>query len=79
MERYMIFIPATGKCSLIQCDDECPATLETLQELVDGPIEVTASCLGITWARELVDGIDLIVNEEGLLRQLPDNPRATDL
>lgn len=59
MERYMIFIPATGKCSLIQCDDECPATLETLQELVDG--------------------IDLIVNEEGLLRQLPDNPRATDL
>lgn len=79
MERYMIFIPATGKCSLIQCDDECPATLETLQELVDGPIEVTASCLGITWARELVDGIDLIVNEEELLRQLPDNPRATDL
>lgn len=79
MERYMIFIPATGKCSSIQCDDECPATLETLQELVDGPIEVTASCLGITWARELVDGIDLIVNEEGLLRQLPDNPRATDL
>ena len=30
MERYIIFIPATGKCSLIQCDDECPATLETL-------------------------------------------------
>lgn len=79
MERYMIFIPATGKCSLIQCDDECPATLETLQELVGGPIEVTPSCLGITWARELVDGIHLIVNEEGLLRQLPDNPQATNL
>ena len=79
MERYIIFIPATGKCSLIQCDDECPATLETLQELVDGPIEVTPSCLGASWAREPVDGIDLIVNEEGLLRQLPDNPRATDL
>lgn len=79
MERYMIFIPAIGKCSLIQCDDECPATLETLQELVDGPIEVTPSCLGASWARELVDGIDLIVNEEGLLRQLPDNSPATDL
>lgn len=59
MERYMIFIPATGKCSLIQCDDECPATLETLQELVDG--------------------IDLIVNEEGRLRGLPYNGRASDL
>lgn len=79
MERYMIFIPATGKCSLIQCDDECPATLETLQELVDGPIEVTPSCLGASWARELVDGIDLIVNEEGLLRQLPENRSATNL
>ena len=79
MERYIIFIPATGKCSLIQCDDECPATLETLQELVDGPIEVTPSCLGASWARELVDGIHLIVNEEGLLRQLPDNPQATNL
>ena len=79
MERYMIFIPATGKCSLIQCDDECPATLETLQELVDGPIEVTESSLEPTWAREPVDCIHLIVNEEGLLRELPDNPRATDL
>lgn len=79
MERYIIFIPATGKCSLIQCDDECPATLETLQELVDGPIEVTPSCLGASWAREPVDGIHLIVNEYGLLLSLPDNPRATDL
>lgn len=79
MNRYMIFIPATGKCSLIQCDDECPATLETLQELVDGPIEVTPSCLGASWARELVDGIDLIVNEEGRLRGLPYNGRASDL
>ena len=79
MERYMIFIPTTGKCSLIQCDNECPVTLETLQELVDGPIEVTESCLEPSWAREPVEYIHLIVNEEGLLRQLPDNPRATDL
>ena len=79
MERYAIYIPTEGKCCLIQFDDECPMTLETLQELVGGPIEVTASCLGITWAREPVDGIDLIVNEEGLLLNLPDNPRATDL
>ena len=64
---------------MIQCDDECPATLETLQELVDGPIEVTPSCLGASWAREPVDGIDLIVNEEGRLRGLPYNGRASDL
>ena len=79
MERYAIYIPTEGKCCLIQCDDECPVTLETLQELVGGPIEVTASCLGITWAREPVDGIDLIVNEEGRLRGLPYNGRASDL
>lgn len=79
MERYMIYIPTTGKCCLIQCDDECPVTLETLQELVGGPIEVTPSCLGITWAREPVDGISVIVNDEGQLRGLPDNDRASCL
>ena len=73
MERYIIFIPADGPCRLVACDDGDSIKLETLQELVDGPIEVTPSCLGITWAREPVDGIDLIVNEEGRLRGLPYN------
>ena len=63
MERYIIFIPADGPCRLVACDDGDSIKLETLQELVDGPIEVTPSCLGASWARELVDGIDLIVNE----------------
>lgn len=75
MERYIIFIPADGPCRLVACDDGDSIKLETLQELVDGPIEVTPSCLGITWAREPVDGIDLIVNEEGRLRGLPYNGR----
>ncbi len=79
MERYMIFIPTTGKCSLIQCDNECPVTLETLQELVGGPAEETESFLEPSWAREPVDCICLIVNEEGLLRQLPENRSATNL
>ena len=79
MERYMIFIPATGKCSLIQCDDGDSIKLETMQQLVGGPIEVTPSCLDITWAREPVDGINLIVNEEGRLCGLPYNDRASDL
>lgn len=79
MERYIIFIPADGPCRLVACDDGDSIKLETLQELVDGPIEVTESSLEPTWAREPVDCIHLIVNEEGLLRELPDNPRATDL
>lgn len=79
MERYAIYIPAAGKCRLIRCDDTGSPPLKTMQELVDGFVEVTESILDITWAREPVDCIHLIVNEEGLLRQLPDNPRATDL
>lgn len=79
MERYMIYIPAKGVCRLIHCNGTGTLTLNEMQALVDGPIEVTESCLESTWAREPVDCIHLIVNEEGLLRQLPDNPPATDL
>ncbi len=79
MERYMIHIPAKGVCRLIHCNGTGTLTLNEMQALVDGPIEVTESCLESTWAREPVDGINLIVNEEGLLRQLPDNPHATSL
>lgn len=79
MERYMIYIPAKGVCRLIHCNGTGTLTLNEMQALVDGPIEVTESCLESTWAREPVDGINLIVNEEGLLRQLPDNSPATDL
>lgn len=79
MDRYMISIPAVGPCKLVTCDDGDSIKLETMQQLVDGPIEVTPSCLGASWARELVDGISLIVNEEGRLRGLPYNGRASDL
>nr|DAP04567.1 MAG TPA: protein of unknown function (DUF3846) [Caudoviricetes sp.] len=79
MERYMIYIPANGVCRLIQCNGDGTLTLNEMQALVDGPIEVAESCLEPTWAREPVDGINLIVNEEGLLRQLPDNTQATNL
>ena len=79
MERYIIFIPADGPCRLVPCDDGDTCKLSTLQQLVGGFIEVTESSLDPTWAREPVECIHLIVNEEGLLRQLPDNPRATEL
>lgn len=79
MERYMIFIPAAGPCKLVACDDGDSIKLETLQELVDGPAEETESFLEPSWAREPVECICLIVNEEGLLRQLPKNMSATNL
>lgn len=79
MERYMIYIPAKGICRLIRCNGAGTLSLNEMQALVAGPIEVTESCLESTWAREPVDCIHLIVNEEGLLRQLPDNSPATDL
>lgn len=79
MERYVIVIPAEGPCRLVLCDDGDTCKLNTLQQLVGGPIEVTPSCLSATWAREPVDGINVIVNEEGRLRGLPCNKRASDL
>ena len=81
MERYVIVIPADEeqKARLLRCDDGDTCTLETLQELVGGPIEVADTCLAASWAREDVDSIQLIVNEEGLLQELPFNERATDL
>ena len=79
MERYIIFIPADGPCRLVACDDGDSIKLETLQDLVGVPIEVTPSGLGASWAREPVDGIDLIVNEEGRLHRLPYTGRASDL
>ena len=79
MKRYMILLNANGKCRLIECDKDGTLTLQAMQVLVDGPIEVTKSTLGPCWAREPVDCINLIVNEEGMLRQLPYNESATEL
>ena len=81
MERYVIVIPAgeEQKARLVRCDDGDTCKLETLQELVDGCIETAESCLAANLAREDVDSIQLIVNEEGLLQELPFNERATDL
>lgn len=79
MERYIIFIPADGPCRLVPCDDGDTCKLSTLQQLVGGPAEETESFLEPNWAREPVECICLIVNEEGLLRQLPENRSATNL
>ena len=64
MERYMILLKPGGKCRLIPCDKDGTLTLQAMQVLVDGPIETAASILGPCWAREPVDSIKLILNEE---------------
>lgn len=79
MERYMILIRADGTGRLIRCDDGDTCKLETLQQLVGGLIETADSCLEPGWAREPVDSIKLIVNEEGLLQELPVNWKAMNL
>ena len=79
MERYMILIRADGTGRLIRCNDGDTCKLETLQQLVGGLIETADSCLEPDWAREPVDSIRLIVNEEGLLQELPVNWKAMEL
>lgn len=77
--RYMIYLPADAPGRLIRCNDGDTCKLETLQQLVGGLIETADSCLEPDWARELVDSIKLIVNEEGLLQELPINWKAMEL
>lgn len=79
MERFVIVMPVDTSAYLLPCDDGDTCKLETLQNLVGGPIEAADTCLAASWAREDVDSIQLIVNEEGLLQELPFNERATDL
>lgn len=80
MDRYMIVIPAKNRAFNMKCDDGDSMKLETLQKLVGGPIEPVNSVLSAEWAREKdVDGILLLVNEEGRLKGLPENPRAEEM
>ena len=79
MERFVIVMPVDTSAYLLPCDDGDTCKLETLQKLVGGPIEMADTCLAASWAREDVDSIQMAVNEEGLLQELPCNEHATDL
>ena len=79
MERFVIVMPVNTSAYLLPCDDGDTCKLETLQKLVGGPIEMADTCLAASWAREDVDSIQMAVNEEGLLQELPYNEHATDL
>lgn len=80
MDRYMIVIPAKNRAFNMKCDDGDSMKLETLQKLVGGPIEPVNSVLSAEWAREKdVDGILLLVNEEGLTNQRASEMTAAEL
>lgn len=81
MDRYMIVIPAKNRAFTMKCDDGDSMKLETLQKLVGGPIEPVPALLSAEWAREKdVDGILLLVNEEGLMKERPlTNQRASEM
>lgn len=81
MDRYMIVIPAKNRAFNMKCDDGDSMKLETLQKLVGGPIEPVPALLSAEWAREKdVDGILLLVNEEGLMKERPlTNQRASEM
>lgn len=75
--RYMIYLPAEGRARLIRCGANGSLTLNELWSLLDGYVETAPTCLEPTWAREPADGVRLLVNEEGKLRELPLNQDAT--
>lgn len=79
IDRYVIAITPENTHYPIHCDDGETMALQSLQGMVEGPIETVPSALSPTWAREPVDNILLIVNEEGKLMGLPHNENATAL
>ena len=77
MDRYMIVIHPAKRTVMVNHDAEKQPELKTLQELVGGPIEVVPTYLEASWARENVDRIVLVVNEESrkILDKLPGSLR----
>lgn len=78
-KRYVIVIHPTARSVLLAHNDGEEMPLETLQETVGGPIEVVPTHLEAAWAREAVDSIILVVNEEGRLQGKAHNPAASAL
>ena len=65
MERFVIVMPVGTSAYLLPCDDGDTCKLETLQNLVGGPIEVVDSCLAGNWSRESdVEAVKLVVKQE---------------
>lgn len=82
MDRYMIVIPAKNRAFSLKCDGADGETmkLDTMQKLVGGYIETVPTRLEAAWAREkAVNGLVLLVDEEGRLKEKGVNERATEM
>lgn len=79
VKRYGIVIRPHERTILLRCDDGDQMRLETMQSIVGGYIECAPSALDPTWAREPAERIMLVINEEGKLKGLPLNEKATEL
>lgn len=79
VKRYGIVIRPEGRTILLRCDDGNQMRLETMRNIVGGYIECAPSALDKTWAREPVEQIVLVINEEGKLKGLPVNVSATEV
>jgi hypothetical protein len=71
MINYVPVIMTNGSLSVYAVQEGRTPTLEWLQKQVCGPIEIVPVCLS--------GNLKMIVNEEGLLEELPLNSTATDL
>lgn len=78
-QRYVILITPEGVMYPVHCWPGEKLELKTLQQLVDGYIEVVPALPGIEWDREADGEPVLLVNEEGKLRGLPRNDLATEM
>ena len=77
MTRYMIYMPVGTQGRLIPCGRDGSLTLGEMETLVDGYIEALSSSLEPEWAREPVDGIQLVVGEDAELFDAKRNDTAT--
>lgn len=69
--KYVPVIRTNGSLNVYAVQDGRTPTLDWLQKQVGGYIEVAAVCLQ--------GKLRMVVNEEGLLQELPLNATATDL
>lgn len=82
MDRYMIVIPSKNKAFSLRCDapDGEGMKQETLTQMLGGPVKQVPTRLEAAWAREkAVDGLVLLVDEEGRLKEKGVNERATEM
>ncbi len=69
--KYVLVILTNGGLNVYAVQDGRTPTLDWLQKQVGGYVEVAAVCLQ--------GKLRMVVNEEGVLRELPLNATATDL